>query len=99
MDRERGSLCPCGSHPRAGVPIGDGPAPIVGVGQRGVRPEPSGPGRRPRRHRPLLGVALAAVLASGLPVGPGPTIAAAVPAPATGGAPITLVSQTPWVVP
>ncbi len=32
MDRERGSLCPTGSHPRAGETLGDRPAPIVGVG-------------------------------------------------------------------
>ena len=41
------------------------------------------------------------VLASGLPIGPGPTtqMAAATETTVTGTAPITLVSQTPWVVP
>ena len=37
MDRERGSLCPSGSHPRAGEPDGDRPAPTIGVGRRRAR--------------------------------------------------------------
>jgi hypothetical protein len=97
VDRERGSLCPCGSHPRAGVPIGDGPAPIIGVGQHGARLRPVRPPRSPKRRR-LLGVTLAAIFASGLPIGLAPTTeAAAATAAATGTAPLTLVSQTPWV--
>ena len=48
----------------------------------------------------LLGVALAAAVASGLTVGPGPATGMAAAAQAAAGIPpITLVSQTPWVVP
>ena len=90
MDRERGSLCPSGSHPRAGVPIGDGPAPIVGVGQRGAR-------RRPAAHvRTSAWLALAAVV--GLVPATG-AVAAAGTVSAAAGPPLILVSQTPWVVP
>jgi hypothetical protein len=78
------------------MPIGDGPAPIVGVGPHGVR-------RRPGPFRTAVWVALAAALGMGLVTGGGER-----PAGAAGGAasptaavgpPLILVSQTPWVTP
>ncbi|HEV3131571.1 MAG TPA: hypothetical protein VGY51_06380, partial [Acidimicrobiales bacterium] len=106
MDRERGSLCPCGSRPRAGVPFGDGPAPIIGVGRRGARPRSVS---RAGGHRARLTGGVGLAVLAGLLLTPGAAAAGpaspaagrevAASASAGGGLPLTLVSQTPWVTP
>jgi hypothetical protein len=81
VDRERGSLCPSGSHPWAGVPNGDGPAPIIGVELRDVR---RGKGRHPVNRRRddrrcswlTTSLALCSVVLVGAIVAPGAASAA-----------------------
>ncbi len=105
MDRERGSLCPTGSHPRAGVPLGAPPAPI-------------GPELAPsthRRHSPFVSAPLARLVAPGIVAGILITVglataAAAGASPRPAGAelqaateraslPLSLSAQTAYVAP
>ncbi len=83
MDRERGSLCPSDSHPRAGAANGDGPAPIVGVGVGCAR----------RSYRLAVGCTLCTLVVAML-VGVARPVGASV-----GSTSLVLISQSPWVTP
>ncbi len=90
MDRERGSLCPSGSHPRDGAPTRDGPAPNTGGAWRGL----------------CVAVAIAAVaMVSPVAWTGGPAGASgARPRPlatssSTAAPALLLDEQTPWVAP
>ncbi len=107
MDRERGRACPDGSDPRGGAPLGDGPAPTIGVGPGHAHVSRDPPLRG--RHGATRATAAAVVLLAGLVpallagaphagANPAPTTRAAVTAVHSSG-PLVLLAQTPWVTP
>ncbi len=107
MDRERGRACPDGSDPRGGAPLGDGPAPTIGVGPGHAHVNRDPPLRG--RHGATRATAAVLVLLAGLVpallagaaragAGPAPTTRAAVTAVHSSG-PLVLLAQTPWVIP